>query len=86
MRANPNPFNAVTDLMAQCAIMITNANGKAFGTTAEFLEIKRRMTRIVAPEPVIFHGQPMDGLRQLLIEFPKPPRGSGSHSLSEGQS
>ena len=74
MRANPNPFNAVADLVAQCAIMITNANGKAFGTPTEFLEIKRRMTRIVAPGPVIFYGQPTDGFRQLLIRFPKPSR------------
>ena len=86
MRANPNPFNAVADRVAQCAIMITNANRKAFGTSAKFLEVKRWMTRIVTPEPVIFYGQPTDGFRQLLIEFPKPPRGSGSHSLSEGQS
>ncbi len=56
MRANPNPFNAAADLVTQCAIMIANANGKAFGTPAELLEIKRLMTRIGAPEPVIFYG------------------------------
>jgi hypothetical protein len=61
VRANPNPFNAIADLMSQCAIMIPNANGKAFGTPAKFLEVKRRMTGIVAPEPVVFHGEPLDG-------------------------
>jgi hypothetical protein len=30
------------------------------------------MTRIVAPEPVIFHGQPTNWFRQLFIEFLKP--------------
>jgi hypothetical protein len=77
MRANPNPFNAVADLVAQCAIMITNAYGKAFGTPAEFLEIKRRMTRIVAPEPVIiFYPNGFKALNGF----------SYGHSLSEGQS
>jgi hypothetical protein len=45
MRANPDPFNAVADLVTQCSIMIANANRKAFGTPAELLEVKRWMTR-----------------------------------------
>ncbi|HZF00517.1 MAG TPA: hypothetical protein VE344_01335 [Methylomirabilota bacterium] len=86
MRANPNPFNAIADFVSQRSIMISNANGKTFGASAKFFEVKRRVTRIVVPESVIFYGQTLNGFRQLLVEFPKPARDFGSHSLSEGQS
>jgi len=34
--------------------MIAHTDGKTFAATGKFLETKRRMTGIVAPEPVIF--------------------------------
>ena len=52
--ADPDPFNAVFNQLSQGAIMVTNANGKAFAATRKFLEVERRMVMIVAPEPVVF--------------------------------
>ena len=86
MCANPNPFVAVADLVAQGAVMVAHANGKSFALAGQFLEIKLGMTRIVAPEPVIFHGQPLNVIGQLLVELPKPARGAGGHFLSASQS
>jgi len=59
--ADPHPLKTTADFVSQGAIVITLADGKAFAVTGEFLEIKRRMTGIVAPEPVIFHRQPLNG-------------------------
>lgn len=86
MCANPDPFIAATDFVAQGAVVVAHAYGKAFTVTGQFLEIKRRMAWVVAPEPVIFHGQPLNVFGQLLIELPKPARGAGGHCWSEGQS
>ena len=63
MRANPNPFDAIADFVSQRSIMISNANGKTFGTSAKFFEVKRRVMRIVAPKPVIFYGQTLNRFR-----------------------
>src|ERR1700733_6630539 len=86
MRANPNPFVAVSDFMSQGAVVVAHADGKPFALAGQFLEIKRGMSRVVAPDPVILHGQPLNVFGQLLMELPKPARGAGGHCLSEGQS
>jgi len=66
--------------------MVADADGKAFAAAREFLEIKRRMLMIVAPEPVVLHRQPLDGFGQPHVKPPEPPRGFGGYFLSEGQS
>lgn len=69
VRADPNPFNSAVNFVSQCPIMIAHANGKSFAAISKFFEIKRWMTGIVAPEPVVFHRQKLNGFRQLLIEI-----------------
>ena len=76
MRANPDPFVAVADFVSQGAVVVAHADGKPFAPTGQFLEIERGMARVVAPEPVVFHGELLNVFRQLLIELPKPARGA----------
>lgn len=38
--ANPHPFNATADFVAQGAIMIAYADGEAFATPGKFFETK----------------------------------------------
>src|ERR1017187_6708503 len=86
MCANPDPFVAAADFVSQGAVMVAHADGKPFTLTGKLFEIKRRMMWVVAPEPIVFHGQPLNVFGQLLIELPKPARGAGGHCFSAGQS
>src|ERR1035441_189905 len=86
MRANPDPFVAVINFMSQGAVMVAHADGKPFTLAGKLFEIKRRMTLVIAPEPIVFHGKPLNVFGQLLIELPKPARGAGGHCFSAGQS
>ena len=86
MGANPYPFNATADFVAQGAIMIAHADGEALTTTGKYLEIKGRMARVATSKPVIFYCQTLNGFWQFLIALPKPAGGSGDHSVAEGQS
>jgi hypothetical protein len=84
--ANPHPFKATADFVAQGAIMLPHADGEAFARPGKFLEIKRRMARVATPKPVIYYCRTLNGFRQFLIALPKPAGGFGGHSVPEGQS
>ena len=62
MSANPFPKEAVFYEMPDSAVMDAHARRPVFA--AQFLELQRRMARVLFPEDELFVGEGLNSLRQ----------------------
>jgi hypothetical protein len=49
--------------LPQGAVVIAYPNGEAFALARKLFKIKRRVTRVVPPEPVILYRETLNGFR-----------------------
>ena len=84
--ANPHPRYSVGRQNTEGTVVIADSNREQIATAVKRPEVKRRMSRILAPEMVILGGKTLDFAGQLLEEPPEPSRSPGPHGQTFGKS
>lgn len=74
MMPDPDPRNLAILDVSQSSV--TSADSNRPDSSADRLEVERRMTRVITPQSVVFARQFANSLRQLLVALPES-RGAG---------
>jgi len=79
VRANPHPFDAIRNQVAQGAVVKSHPHRETVAASVELLEMQRRMGLVFAPTPVGLPRVFLHRRGQLVVATPKPRSGVRPH-------